>query len=779
MSRTLAFSSWHRAAGLASLGGLTLAMLGGCPLLDPKDSGTTKPVITTVVGNGVAGDNGDGLPPLETSLYLVQDATVGPDGLLYFPDWNNHKIRRVKDGVVETIAGTGELGPADDGYGLDVQFNHPTNIEFDSEGRMIIAAWHNSLVKRMDLTTGFAETIAGTGARSFSGDGGPGRQAALDLPSSVAYVPATGNILISDQANFRIRVLEPNGTIYTLCGDGTPEYYGDGGRAENARLNAPKGQSAPPASRITLNPQGEIIIADTGNNVIRMIDNAGFIHTIAGTGVAGYTGDGGPASAATFNQPSDVAVGPDGSIYVADTYNHAVRVIKPDGTIDTFAGTGVRGFAGDGGPADQAQLDRPYGVGVGPDGTVYIADTHNHRIRRVTSTLPDDFDPNPVEDVDAEIIPCTGQPGSICTYIGTGQKGKNGDGHNRLETILYWPIDMEFAPNGRVILLDWNNHLVREVLPDDTIRTIMGTDFVGDGPADLSDLTMAGADPLTVDLNHPTDIQIMPNDDILIVAWHNHKLRVIDADNGRVRVLSGMGAGYVGDGVGNAFDARVNQPRSAVLTPDGNLFVVDQRNQRIRVYKDFADQRENSEVDTVIGTGVKGFNGDGLAGLQTQLSFATGGNPEPSGGITYDPATGYLYISDSQNEVIRRVEFHNGDLYDSTVTIIAGTPGEVGYEGDGGPATAAKLSNPQDLEIGPDGNLYFADTDNNVIRRVNLTTGVIDTIAGTGVNGYSGDGGPALQAQLSRPFGVAFGPDGNLYISDTFNSRVRKVEMVY
>lgn len=779
MSRSVRTVAWFVLSGSA------LALLAGCPTQPSQPGGdAAKPIITTVVGNGIAGDNGDGLPGVETTLYLVQDVTVGPDGLLYFPDWNNHKIRRLNaDETVETIAGTGELGAAADGYGPEIQFNHPTNVEFDGDGNLLVAAWHNSLIKRIDLTTGYATTICGTGARSFNGDGMNGLQTFVDLPSSVAWDPGTGNVIFSDQANFRIRVVEPSGLVHTLCGDGTAGYLGENVRAETARLNSPKGQSAAPAGRITLTLEGEILIADTANHIIRKIDGAGMISTIAGTPtVAGYTGDGGPATLATLNTPSDVAVGPDGSIYVADTMNNVVRIITPDGNIDTYAGTGERGFAGDGGPADEALLDRPYGVTVAPDGTVYVADTHNHRIRMISTDTPAGdgagTEPEPVE-----IIPCTGVAGSICTYAGTGQKGYNGEANNRLENILYWPFDLEFLPNGRVILLDWNNHLVREVLPDDTVQTIMGTDFVGDGPADLSDLTTAGADGLTVDLNHPTDIQYLPDGDILIVAWHNHKLRVIDADDGRVRVLAGANATFVDNVI--AKDARFNQPSRGVLTATGDLFLVDQRNQRIRVLYNFALDRENALAATIVGGDFNpatpsiepGFNGDG-AGADVRLAFQTGGNPEPSGAIAYDEATGYLYIADSQNQRIRRVEFLSDDYLDNRVTTIAGT-GTAGYSGDGGPAADAQVNNPQDLEIGPDGHLYFADTNNNVIRRINLTTGVIDTVVGTGTEGYSGDGGAALQAQLNRPFGIAFDSSGDLYVSDTFNSRIRKVEMEY
>lgn len=737
------------------------AALDGCP----------RPVIQTTAGTGVAGFNADGLPPLETNLYLPQDITWGPDGFLYILDWNNHRIRRIGHGVVETVAGTGELGDAQDGPALEVKFNHPTNVAFDAQGRMIIAAWHNSLVKRLDFTTGLVENLAGTGARAFGGDGGPGNQARLDLPSSVA-VDSIGNIIISDQANFRLRLLEPNGIIHTICGDGVPAYSGDGGRAELARLASPRGQSAPPAGRIAIDDRNRIYIADTGNHVIRLIEEDGTIDTIAGTGAPGSGGDGGPATAAQLNTPSDVAVSRNGSVYIADTMNHTVRVIRPDGTLHTLAGVlGQRGSTGDGGPAEEALLDRPYGVEVAPNGTVYVADTHNHRVRQIIGTSAN-VPPTPVPTPDPEIIPCSEIAGSICTYAGTGQRGFNGDGLDRLYTALYWPFDIEFTPSGRRIVLDWNNHRVREILSDDTFTTIMGTDFVGDGPDDLSDLTEPGAPPLTVNLNHPTDVFELPGGDLLVVAWHNHKLRTMYAATGLVRVVAGAGAGYAGDG-GPARDALLNQLAHGVYDDAGNLFVVDQRNQRIRVLYDFVRQRENAIIDTVAGTGVAGFNGDGAA-LETQVNFPAGGNPEPTGGIAR-AADGALYFADTLNHRIRRIVFSSADFRQGTMTTIAGT-GEPGFGGDGGPALEARINFPQDLEIGPDGNLYFADTNNDRVRMIDLTTGTISTVAGAGERGYGGDGGPALEAQLNRPFGVAFDAAGDLYVSDTFNGRIRRVK---
>jgi sugar lactone lactonase YvrE len=762
------------------------AFLNDCP----------EPVITTIAGTGVQGLNEDGLPPTSTHLYLPQDVTVGPEGDLYIIDWNNHRIRRIRRGVIQTVAGTGELGDAKDGIGIYTQFNHPTNVEFDDEGNMIIAAWHNSLVKRMkfpdgldSLETAFVENVAGTGARSFNpaDEGRPANSAALDLPSSVV-IDSNGNIIISDQANYRLRQVETDGTIHTICGTGTPGYSGDGGPAIDAELSAPKGQSAPPAGRIAIDDRDRIYIADTANHCIRVIEPGTFtIDTIAGTGQPGYGGDGGPADEAQLDTPSDVAVGPNGSVYVADTMNHRVRVIKTDGTIETLAGTGERGFSGDGGPAKDAELDRPFGLTVGPNGTIYVADTHNQRVRQITGFVP--VVPTPEPTPPPVIIPCTGEVGSICTYAGTGATGFSGDGQDRLYTVLYWPFDIEFTSRGRRIVLDWNNHLVREILPaqDDpegegTIEpflTLVGSDTLGDGPKDLSDLSPEGADGRTVELNHPTDALELSDGDVIFLAWHNHKIRSIDSESGRVFVLMGRGAGRTGDDepLLSADQTLVNQPPHGALDANGNLFFIDQRNQRIRVIYNFDQERKNALVRTVVGNpgtpATPGFNGDGPA-LDTKLSFPTGGNPEPSGGLAID-TNGVLYFSDTNNHRIRKVEFSSSDFLDGEVTTIAGT-GEAGFSGDGGPAEDAQVNFPQDMEIGPDGNLYFADANNHRVRMIDLSTNVITTVAGTGEEGYGGDGGPATGAQLNRPFGVAFDAEGDLYVSDTFNSRIRKVE---
>jgi sugar lactone lactonase YvrE len=368
---------------------IVLTLLLGCPPPEedtaaeecPRTSGT----ICSWFGEaGLAALGQEEVPATQSYLYLPQDVTVAPDGRLYVMDWNNHRIRRVNaDGAVETVAGTGLLGDGPEGPALAASFNHPTNVTFDLDGTMLIAAWHNSRVERVDLDSGDLTYVAGNGQRSFGGDGESATTAVLDLPSSVA-VDEEGILYVSDTANQRIRRVLLDGTIDTWGGDGTAGFAGDGDVVANAEFANPKGQAASPSGRIVFH-EGSIFVADTLNQRVRKIEVAtGLVSTIAGNGTPGFTGDGGPATAGSFFSPADLAFGPDGSLFVADTENSCVRRVDAAGILTTVAGRcGEPDFTGDGGPAVEARLYKPYGLDVDAEGNLYIADTYNHVVRVV------------------------------------------------------------------------------------------------------------------------------------------------------------------------------------------------------------------------------------------------------------------------------------------------------------------------------------------------------------------------------------------------------------
>lgn len=416
-------------------GGMVDANSGTCAdvsgSLIKYQHGGLSGVIETLAGSGAnatdqvdADANGTvdcAIPAVEANFDTPLDVCAGPDDTLYIVDWNGHKIRSLTaDGTVSFVAGTGVEGDKcedrnADGTcpALEQQLNHMTDIIFDAEGRMVVAAWHNSKIKRVDFTTNITEDVCGTGNRQFAGDGGPCEDAgvdlvAFDLPSSVAY-DAAGNLFIADQANQIIRRLGTDGIVKTVVGDcpgkvgttfGCPDgqgYEGDGGPATAAKLNNDFGQGTTPQGKLTFDIYGNLLIADTGNSVIRKVvpgadgsigdGDAGeeIITTVAGSGIAGYAGDGGLATEAELNSPSDVDVAADGSIFIADTLNNCIRKVDPAGIISTYAGRcGEAGsFAGDGGLATEASLNNPYGVEVDGEGNLHIADTLNYRIRIV------------------------------------------------------------------------------------------------------------------------------------------------------------------------------------------------------------------------------------------------------------------------------------------------------------------------------------------------------------------------------------------------------------
>ncbi len=567
-----------------------------------------------------------------------------------------------------------------------------------------------------------------------------------------AVVDALGNLYIADTLNNLIRRVDRSGDVTTVAGTGTAGFSGDGGAATATQLSSP--------ADVAVDGLHNVYISDRGNQRIRRVDPAGIITTIAGTGATGAFGDGGAAVAAELDQPSGIAVDGFGNVYIADTNNNSIRQIDTSGTITTLAtgplsvpqgvaldpsgnvviadsgnnriveldlagnlevlaGTGSAGFGGDDQAAIDAELDSPYRVAIGLDGTIYIGDRSNNRIRRITG-------------------------GIISTIAGTGVVGFGGDGGAATAAQLADPFSVAVDSAGNVYIGDLANCRVRRVDPTGVITTIAGTGQpLSDGD---------GGAATAARLDNPHSAVVDGSGVIFVADTSNGLVRRVDTA-GVITDVAGTGAsGFAGDG-GPATLAELDQPNGVAVDGLGNMYIADTSNNRIRKVD------ANGTITTIAGDGVDGFGGDDGPATEAALS-----NPQHVAADTI----GNIYIADSSNNRVRRVD-PNG-----VITTVAGN-GSAGFSGDGGQANVAELSNPVALAIDGGGNVYIADYANNRIRRVDAT-GVITTVAGTGQFGFSGDGGAATAAMLASPTGVAIDALQQIYIADSSNDLIRRVD---
>ncbi len=338
-------------------------------------------IITNAIGTGERGFAGDGGPAAQALLNGPFDIGFDRAGNLYFSDTFNHRIRCVdaRSGAIATVAGTGQRGySGDGGPATEAAFNEPYGIALDRGGNIYVADRHNHCVRRIDAASGIVTTFAGNGSAGYAGDGGPAARAGLFEPNGLGLDPAEQRLFIADVADNRVRAVDlARGTIATFAGTGEGAHTGDGGPAEAAAVWG--------ARAVKVAADGRVYILERQGSSLRAVDpRTGVITRVAGTGARGYSGDGGPALAAVFDAPKEMAIDGNGGLLIVDTENHAIRRIDlASGIVDTIAG-GHKGSEGDGGPARQAGLGRPHGIAVGPDGALYIGDTENHRVRKLT-----------------------------------------------------------------------------------------------------------------------------------------------------------------------------------------------------------------------------------------------------------------------------------------------------------------------------------------------------------------------------------------------------------
>ena len=773
--------------------------------------------VTTVAG-------GPGRGRVRNVSIQAEAVTPGPGGAIYVGDQGD-VVRRFTDtsALMEVTAGIGVPSFKSSGDGglaararlggvFGVAVDHAGNVVIaDSNNRVRVVAASSGTFYGKAMRAGDIYTIAGTGTAGYSGDGGPAAAAKLSLPWSVA-VDAAGNVIVGDARNFRVRVVAARsggfyghamkaGDIYTVAGDGTQGFAGDGGLATAAELNFHLG--------VALDAAGNLVITDTANNRVRVVAaragsfygqamKTGHIYTVAGNGGQGFAGDGGPASAAELNFLDSAAVDGAGNLVISDTVNNRVRVVAATsgtfygkamtaGDIYTVAGNGSFRDTGNGGPATSAGVGNPAGVTVDHSGNLVIAEGTHVRVVAARS---------------GRFYRRAMKAGDIYIAAGNGQLSSSGNGGRAVDAEMLNPGGIALTGPGDPGSAE--GYLIGDRSQVRMVATTTGTFFgqamtagdiygvAGHGRAGYSG---DGGPATTARLNGPGGTAFDPAGNMVISDSQNNRIRVVAATSGTfytkpmtagdIYTVAGNGKnGYSGDG-GLATAAKLSLPGGVTVDDAGNLVIADVDNDRVRVVAAtsgtfYGRPMTAGDIYTVAGNGTAGFAGDGGPATAAELwgPFET----------VFDTADNLL-IADGSNNRIRVVAATSGRFYGQRMTAgdiytIAGN-GTAGFAGDGGPANGAELNVPQWVTPDAAGNLLIADTVNDRVRVAAATSGTfygqamtagdIYTVAGNGKDGFSGDGGPATAAKLSRPTAVAVDASGDLLVVDSFNGRVRMI----
>ncbi len=660
-------------------------------------------IITTVAGSSAGAQPVISGKATEAPLGRITGVAVAANGNVFLSDGENNLVLSVSSaGDIAVVAGTGSQGfEGDGGPATKAALNYPGGLATDASGNLYIADTFNHRIRKVSAA-GTITTVAGNGEDGFSGDDSPATQASLSSPAAVA-VDASGNLYIADSGNDRIRKVGTDGKISTFAGGGEPEdEVGDGGPATSARLSSPGG--------VSVDTLGNVFIADTSHHRIRKVATDGKISTVAGNGMEGFIDDPSKVPLATdisLSSPAGVTVS-GGELFIADTGNNLIRRVSSAGFQVSYYGTRDADFGGDGGSADGASFNGP--LALATDGrSLYIADTNNQRVRKFSITL--------------------GASRTISTIAGSGRSQSESGGGAATVTTLDHPRDVALDSKGNLYIADFGHNLVRKVGPDGALTTVAGNgegccSFQEGGPATSAALQTNG---IAVD-----------KADNLYIAAGEQLFKVTPAGNiTSLPVAKGSARAVAVDAAGNvyfsAFDA------------DGNGFV-----------KKIAPG--GTTATTVAGGGQD--LGDGGPGTNARvfpfaLALDTGGN---------------LYIADIGFSRIRKL------TPAGVISTVAGNgrqdPGAIT---DGAPATSMSLFEPAGLALDGSGNLYISDTGRTAVFRVGADGKIFRFAGADGRSGFSGDGGPATSATLNHPFGLALDAGGNLYIADTDNDVVRKV----
>jgi trimeric autotransporter adhesin len=616
--------------------------------------------------------------------------------------------------VISTYAGG--VPPSTPAAAAGASIGDPPRVAVDSAGDAYFAGLH--AIFKVDRS-GALLRIAGTGRAGLTGDGGSALAAQLSDPVGLA-ADSAGNVYFTERTAGTIRRISTSGTISSFA----------------TGLSSPMG--------LTFDPAGNLYVAETGANDIRRIAPNGDSTVVAGNGAPDFTGDGGPAIAASLNGPEGVALDSAGNLYIADTFNHRVRAVSPSGVISTVAGNGFPGFAGDGDNAASASFILPTDVAAGPAGVLYVADLGNSRVRKIANGVVSTVAGNsggvpPIDGLTATAVRFSGPTGIAAdsagaVYIAEGSIG-SGSG------------------------LDGGTFKIWKVAQGGKLATVAGTgnrSYSGDsGPAVLAQF------------DAPAGIALDTRGNLYVADSRNHRIRKIAADGTVTTVAGNALAGYSGDG-GPAVLAQLNRPTGVAVDAAGNLYIADSGNNRVRMVF------PTGVIGTLAGNGNTAYFGDGLVGYKAALNHPEGVAVDADGAV-YIADTGNHRIRKVVNGVIESVTFYNFDAPSSVAVASDGTIA-VADRGNGTVLVGGDmpvyypLAGARGVAFDSSGALYA--TGGNRVVRVN-SRAPVSTLVGTGQCCYAGDGGPAGAAFLNAPWGIAIDPSGNIYIADTGNDAIR------
>ncbi len=580
------------------------------------------------------------------------------------------------------------------------------------------------------LAPGTITTVAGAGLR----DGIPAKEADAGWPLGIVRRP-DGDLIVADYHAHIIWRIDGDGFLHRFAGDGIPGDSGDGGPAIDARFNCPHD--------LAQDKDGNLYLSDLCNQTYRRIDyETGIVTRVAGSGKTGRGGDGGPALEAEMDTHCGIAIDDDGNLYLSSEWaNNVRRVDAATGTIELFAGQDARhhpsetdgsrpyagpalslgGYSGDGGPKEAAAFNHPEHLAFDSKGDLYVCDNSNHRIRKIDM-----------------------KTGIVTTVLGNGDPASNGDGGPATEASTLMPDALCFDVHDNMYVGEKYGFRVRRVdAQTGIVTTIAGTGVPGMGEEDVHG---------TESTCNSVEVGVWADPDGTVFFGDcGGRVRRIDGETGFVTTV--LGGTSIHDG-GPAGEAFVNTPGGIAAGLDGQVYFADAGNQRVR-----GVDMKTGVIRTVAGNGARAYGGDGGPATEAYL-----GNPAD---VSVD-SQGRVVIADTRHGHVRRVEA------DGTIRGIAGAAFQWD-KGDGGPAIGANLDHVQAVAHDADDNVYVGDNIGR-IRRIDAKTGLIDTVAGVGLSGYTGDGGPATQARIGSPSGIVFDGAGTMYFSDSANHVVRKVD---